>query len=127
MLILNYSHPLTAEQIAQLAAMLGAEPTIRTIPVHINQQQPLAEQVVMLANVAELSPDAWQKTPLIINPPGLATAAQVLLAEIHGRVGHFPAMLRLRPVADSTPVRYEVAELVNLNEIRDHARSSRNP
>ncbi len=34
-------------------------------------------------------------------------------------------MLNVRPVADSTPTRYEVAEVVNLQAIRDAARRLR--
>lgn len=49
----------------------------------------------------------------------------VQLAELHGRIGHFPVLIRLRPVADSVPTRYEVAELLNLQAIREQARYRR--
>ncbi|MFL5624460.1 MAG: CRISPR-associated protein Csx15, partial [Ktedonobacteraceae bacterium] len=66
----------------------------------------------------------WQTRPLLINPPGFAPAAFVLLAELHGRIGHFPSLIRLRPKAG--PVTgYEVAELLNLQSIRDTARLRR--
>ncbi|MFN3763696.1 MAG: CRISPR-associated protein Csx15, partial [Anaerolineae bacterium] len=48
-----------------------------------------------------------------------------LLAELHGRCGYFPAMLRVRPVPGSTPPRYEVAEIVNLQMLREEARKRR--
>jgi hypothetical protein len=72
-----------------------------------------------------LAPEAWQTTPLVVNPPGYTPAAVTLIAELHGRMGHFPAVLRLRPVTDSVPTRYEVAEVVNLQTVRDIARTRR--
>jgi hypothetical protein len=49
----------------------------------------------------------------------------VLLAELHGRCGYFPAAVRLRPVPDSVPPRFEVAEIVNLQAVREKARGRR--
>jgi hypothetical protein len=63
--------------------------------------------------------------PLIINAPGLAPLALVLIAEIHGRSGHFPALVNVRPAAGSTLPSYEVAEIVNLQALRDAAREQR--
>jgi len=54
-----------------------------------------------------------------------APAAFVLLAELHGRIGHFPSLIRLRPLPGSTPTTYEVAELINLQAIREEARGRR--
>jgi hypothetical protein len=60
-----------------------------------------------------------------VNPPGLAPATAALLAELHGRMGYFPSILRLRPVSGTTPTRYEVAEIINLQALRDAARLQR--
>ena len=115
MLILNYTHPITPAQVAQIRDITGGvEPTIRTIAVQIDHAQPLTEQVVALADAAALSAEEWQTTPLLVNLPGYAPAAVALLAELHGRMGHFPSIIRLRPVAGSTPTTYEVAEIVYL-------------
>ncbi len=48
-----------------------------------------------------------------------------LLAELHGRMGYFPAIVRIRPVVDSLPPRYEVAEIINLQNVRETARRFR--
>jgi hypothetical protein len=40
-------------------------------------------------------------------------------------MGYFPACLRLRPVAGARPPRYEVAELLDLQAMRDAARGKR--
>ena len=52
-------------------------------------------------------------------------ANATLLAELHGRCGYFPAQLRLRPVPGSLPPRFEIAEVLNLQALRDAARERR--
>lgn len=124
-LLLNYAHPILDVQLARVAELLGAEIALRDIPVTVARERPIAEVTVELADAAGLSPAEWQTTPIIVNPPGLAPLALALLAEIHGRAGGFPAMLNVRPVSGSTPTTYEVAEIVNLQGIRDRARLRR--
>lgn len=125
MLILNFTHPLTSAQQDQLASQLGQEPEIRDIPVNINNDSPLIEQIVAIVDAVKLTSEEWQTLPFLINPPGYAPAAFVLLAELHGRIGHFPTLIRLRPLTGSTPSVYEVAELINLQAIREDARRRR--
>jgi hypothetical protein len=72
-----------------------------------------------------LSPEAWQTERLLINPPSHNLIAVTLLAELHGRMGYFPACLRLRPIEGSVPPRYEVAEVLNLQDVRNAARGRR--
>ena len=126
MLVLNFTHPLTPNQRAQIEALADTPiEDVRTIPVQINQAEPLEPQITAIVNSIDLSSEEWQTLPLLINPPGYAHAAFVLLAELHGRIGHFPALIRLRPVPGSVPTTYEVAELLNLQSIRDQARQRR--
>ena len=126
MLILNFSHPLTPEHLAQ-AGTLAGEPVTRVIdvPVQIAPDRPLASQVAALAEQAGLTGEEWQTCPLLVNLPGYAPAAAALLAELHGRMGHFPAVLWLRPATGSATPRFEVAEIVNLQAIREAARHMR--
>ena len=125
MLILNFTHPLTDEHRAQIEALAGASiDEVRTIPVQIDQAEPLEAQVSRIVDAVQLSSQEWQTRPLLVNPPGYAPAAFTLLAELHGRIGHFPSLVRLRP--RSGPVTsYEVAELLNLQAIREAARKRR--
>ena len=126
MLILNFTHPLTPEQRAQIKALAHTSiEEVRTIPVQIDQAERLEPQITAIVDAVGLSSEEWQTRLLLINPPGYAPAAFVLLAELHGRSGHFPALIRLRPVPGSTPTIYEVAELVNLQTIREEARRRR--
>lgn len=126
MILLNFSHPLTPEQQRQIEALTG-RPIERIIEVHsqIDPQQLLVQQVADLVDQAGLSPVEWQTLPLLINPPSLNFIAIVLLAELHGRCGYFPAHLRLRPAQGSLPPRYEVAEVLDLQALRDAARKRR--
>ncbi len=126
MLILNYAHPLTAAHLEQLETLTG-EPVaeVRAIPAQLDLAAPFAAQAVALADAAALSSEAWQTTPLLVVLPALNFAAAALLTELHGRMGYFPPVIRLRPVPGAVPPRYEIAELIALQEIRDAARRSR--
>lgn len=125
MILLNFSHPLTSDQLTQVTTLLGEEPIVHPIAVQIDRKRPLQQVATALANTVDLSPQEWQTTPLLINPPGLAPLALALIAEIHGRAGYFVPILNIRPVEGATPPRFEVAEIVNLQTLRDSARQSR--
>jgi len=125
MLILNFTHPLTPEQRAQIEVLADTSiDEVRTIPVQIDQVEPLEPQITAIVDAVGLSTEEWQTRRLLINPPGYAPAAFVLLAELHGRIGHFPTLIRLRPKAGPVTT-YEVAELLNLQTIRETARKRR--
>lgn len=125
MIILNFTHPLTDEHKAQIELLADvAIDEVRTIAVQIDQDGPLAPQVSAIVEAAHLSSEEWQTRTLLINPPGYAPAAFVLLAELHGRIGHFPTLIRLRPKSGAI-TSYEVAELLNLQSVREDARTYR--
>jgi hypothetical protein len=126
MLLINFSHPLTDVQLSRVRELVGQDiERIIAVPTHLDHQRPFDEQVRELLATVALTAEQWQTIPLIINPPSLAPITAVLLAEIHGRSGFFPTVLRLRPVAGVTPPQFEVAELVNLQGVRDAARTRR--
>jgi len=126
MILLNFAHPVTEEQKQQIEALTG-RPLERVVEVRsqIDPQQPLVPQVVALADQAGLSLAEWQTLSLLVNPPALNFSAVTLLAELHGRCGYFPAHLRMRPVQGALPPRYEVAEIIDLQAMRDEARRKR--
>lgn len=125
MLILNFSHPLTQEQRTQIETLANTPiDEVRTVLVQINQSEPLDAQIVAIVDSIALASEEWQTRPLLINPPGYAPVAFVLLAELHGRIGHFPSLIRLRPKPGPITI-FEVAELLNLQAIRQAARKSR--
>lgn len=125
MLVLNFTHPLTKDQRAQIETIAGAAiEEVRTIPVQIDQEEPLEAQIRAIVDAVGLSSEEWQTRPLLINPPGYAPAAFVLLAEVHGRIGHFPSLIRLHPRPGPVTA-YEVAELLNLQTTREESRRRR--
>ena len=126
MILLNFAHPLTTEQLAQSEALLGQPFTqVIDLPVSFDPQQSFKLQAQALAASIPLTPSELQTAALIVNPPSLNYITSLILAELHGRMGYFPPLLRLRPVADSLPTRFEVAEVLNLQTVRDRARLAR--
>jgi len=100
------------------------EHIIETLP-NFDHIQSFADQAVALADSLALTAQEWQTTPLLVVPPALNFIAVTLLAELHGRMGYCPTVVRLRPIPGSTPTRYEVAEVINLQQVRDDARGRR--
>jgi hypothetical protein len=74
---------------------------------------------------AGLSREEWQTIPCVAVPAGYPAVWSVILAELHGRLGHFPDVARLRPTQPGSGEKYEVAEILNLRELRHASRSKR--
>ncbi len=126
MLILNFSHPLTPAQREQIAAATEQEiARVLDVPTHFDEQQPFPPQVAALLAGIELTPAQWQGEPILVVLPSLNFIAALLLAELHGRMGYFPPVVRTRPVADRVPRQFEVAELLDLQAVREAARGKR--
>jgi hypothetical protein len=126
MILLNFYHPLTPEQLAQIETLTGQRvERLIAAPAQFDPQAPFGPQLAALLEAVPLTPEAWQSTPILVNPPALNFIAVLLLAELHGRMGYFPPVVRLRPVAGALPPRYEVAEILNLQAVRDQARAKR--
>lgn len=124
-LVLNYAHPFTEEQLERVSALLESFPEVRFIPTEVDRTLAMGEVARELADAAGLNSTEWQTLPLLINPPALTPLALSLIAELHGRCGYFPPIINIRPVRDVLPPRYEVAEIVNLQALREQARSQR--
>jgi hypothetical protein len=126
MILLNFSHPLTPDHMAQVEALAG-RPVERVIhaPAQFDHARPFDEQVAALVERVGLTPQEWQTAPILINPPSFNLIAAMLLAHLHGRMGYFPPVVRLRPVEGAVPPRYEIAEIINLQAVRDAARKIR--
>jgi hypothetical protein len=126
MIIVNFTHPLTEQQRAQVE-QLTQQPieAVRDVLCHFDNQRPFAEQVSERVDAADLSSASWQQAPILINPPAFAPAAAILIAELHGRMGYFPALIRMRPIPGSSPTQFEVGEIINLQAVRDEARTRR--
>lgn len=126
MILLNFSHPLTPEQQAQIEALTGQR-LERVIDLHVqfDHAAPYLPQLAALLQALPLDPQELQSAPLIVSLPSFNVIAALVLAELHGRMGYFPPVLRLRPLEGSLPPRFEVAEVLNLQGVRDAARKER--
>ena len=136
MIIINFSHPFTPDQKSQLESRwksLGTDHQLTDdepfeyiqVPSQFDQLQSFVDQIRNLVDSIDLSNEEWQSLPILINPPAYNFAAMTLLAELHGRLGYFPSIIRIRPIPDSTPQRFEVAEIINLQSVRDTSRIKR--
>lgn len=124
--IINFAHPLTEKQRQQLETLVG-QPITEAVaaPVHFELEQPFVAQLIALLDSLPITPERWQTESWLVLPPSLNYITAILLAELHGRMGHFPTIVRLRPVQDKLMTEYEIAEIINLQAIRESARSRR--
>jgi hypothetical protein len=124
--ILNFAHPLTPKQLDQITALVGSPPEqVREIKVQFNVEQPFVDQTVRLVDEVAISAQDWQTGGWLIVLPSLNYIAALLLAELHGRMGHFPAIVRMKTVSNALVTEYEVAEIINLETVRQEARARR--
>ncbi len=126
MILLNFSHPITDAQRVQIGALTDSAISreIAAMP-QFDEQQPFTAQVEALLAQVSLSSAEWQGEPILVVLPSLNFIAAALLAELHGRMGYFPPVVRLRPVAGIVPRQFEVAEILDLQFIREKSRQTR--
>ena len=125
-LVVNFSHPLTEEQKERARLLLNCRiEEIIELPIQLDHERPFDPQIDEVVDKVGLTSHQWQTKPVLVNLPGYAPAAAVLIAELHGRMGHFPTILRLRPVRAEGTTTYEVAEIIDLQATRDAARGRR--
>ena len=126
MILLNFSHPTTDPQRAQIEALTSstAAREIAIMP-QFDEQQPFVPQLHDLLDQVPLTAAEWQGEPILVILPSLNVIAAALLAELHGRMGYFPPVVRTRPVVGAVPRQYEVAEVLDLQTIREMARKNR--
>lgn len=126
MQVLNFSHPMLSEQLAALADIMEGVTIGRVVDVKVqlNQDQPFGPQIAALVEGIGWTPTQWQHNQFVVSLPGLSAAGACILAEIHGRCGYFPAVIRTKPVGGPPP-KFEPAEVINLAAVRDIARHTR--
>ncbi|MDX9992707.1 MAG: CRISPR-associated protein Csx15 [Anaerolineales bacterium] len=126
MILLNFSHPLTADHLAAIAG-LTRNPVAQVVDlaIHFDHKQPFQPQLQKVLEVVPLTPQEWQTAGILVNLPSFNYIAAMTLAELHGRMGYFPPILRMRPVEGAIPPRFELAEVINLQALRDAARKER--
>lgn len=126
MIVLNFAHPLTPDHLHRIEELTRQSiEKLVEISTHFDNGRSFPEQIIELVEAVGLEPAEWQATLLLINPPALNLISVTLLAELHGRMGYFPPVVRLRPVPGALPPRFEVAEIINLQAVRETARTRR--
>jgi len=124
MQVLNFSHPLSAEQLTLISELIeGPISKVTEVKVQLSNDQAFGPQISALVDQCGLTPHQWQHTPLLVNLPGLSSAAALIIAEIHGRAGYFPDCLRTAPVG--SPPKFEPREILRLSAVRELAREKR--
>ncbi len=109
MLVLNLSHPLTDEQVAQIKGLSGQN-TIVVVhnPVQIEHEKPLMPQIKAILDVALAD---YKGGSIIVNPPGLAIAAVAVVRELQAR-GIEAQYIRMKPALRGEVRVFEVVELI---------------
>lgn len=122
--IINFSHPITAAQLAQISGLTVGDNAIRVIPApcQIDQTMPLAPQIVAMIDAIPLSAEDWQVERIIVNPPALANASIAAVAYLHGKMGYWPPIIR---VVAGEGGGFVVSEIVKLQQMRDAGRAMR--
>jgi len=120
--LLNFTRELTLPQQQAIEIELGQRiGRVIHLPVHFDNARPYGPKCVAIAEQIGLTSTEWGTLPIIVNPPGFVPGALCLLSELHGRMGYFPSMVRLRPIDNSNPQRFELAEVMNLQALRNAA------
>lgn len=126
MIVVNFAHPLTQPQVQTVEALTGqAVEQIIHLPAQFDDRLSFTEQATALVAAVGLSSELWQTAHLLVNLPAHSAIAGLVLAELHGRMGYFPAVVQLRRVAEITPPQFEVAAILDLQTVRDTARRQR--
>ncbi len=127
-LVLNFSSHLILPKQQQAIQKLLDWTTSEVIDARLGNVPETGNFVAALVNHIEkidLLPNDWQTSQMVVMPAGYAPAWSVLLAELHGRLGYFPDVVRLRPAPTHADEKFEVAEVISLREIRGEARGKR--
>lgn len=121
MILLNFAHPLHPSVVQALG---GTGITVVTCPVNLDMSQDFVPQIKAI--ISDMSKKlkiehSLEADRVLVNLPGLATAAALILAELHGRIGHFPEIIRLKQNEGI----FVLAETVDLQTVRNQARTTR--
>ena len=109
MQIINFAHPLTRDQLAGIQALANIKIAgVIEVGSQIDLNKAIEPQIEAMLDQINLTPQEWQTKPILINLPSLNFSTAALLAQLHGRVGYFPSILRLKPDTGGLAPRFEV-------------------
>lgn len=127
-LIINFSgHPVLPGQQKDIGKMMHwPSPEIINVSLgNVAEDHNFVSTIEKAVEKIALSPEEWQSTPIVVIAAGYSAVWSVVLAELHGRLGYFPDVVRLRPASTVSNEKFEVAEIMNLREVRHKSRDKR--
>ena len=126
MILVNFSHPLNKYQMVKIEELTGRSITrVLNTSDRLDQYVPFTEQIRRIIDDTGLSLHEWQTSTILINPPPYSPFATILMAELHGRMGQFPTIIRIRPTQNDNPTQFEIGEIIDLQAVRKSARTNR--
>jgi hypothetical protein len=126
MIIVNFSHPLSDAQKTEIERIQPHSiDRVIDIPTNFDNNLPFGEQAVSLARAVPLSAREWQTERILLLLPEQSAIAALMLAILHGYRGDFPTIIRRRRETGEVATVYEIAEIINLQEVRETARPNR--
>jgi hypothetical protein len=126
MIIINFSHPLSQAQLKTIEQLTRFPiDNVYDVPVQFDPDQSFTTEIEALMADFPVDSKTLQTEPILICLPSLNFIAAMLIAWLHGKTGYFPAIIRLKRQSDVLPPIFEVAEVINLQALRDQAREQR--
>lgn len=120
--VINFTRPLTGQQCAQIEESVGqAIGVLIDVTLVFDESRAFAPQCVTCLDKIGLTRTQWQTLPIIVNLPGLTAGAACLLAELHGRMGHFPSVVRLSQQSNNGLASYSIIEVIDIQNVRTAA------
>ncbi len=122
--ILNMTHPLTRENLSQIATLLNKNEDQLSVlhrSSHFNYGDPFPPQAFNLVDSFGLTTEQWQKDQIVLIPPSFSPIVALVISILHGKMGHFPTILYAVPIGGVT-TSYHYVGLINLQDVRNKAR-----
>lgn len=117
--IINFSHPLSEAALEQLD-----NPEVENVTIQLDIDVPVAAQIRAIVDGVR-SPLDGTVPNLAIVLPGMSEATAYIIAELHGRMGSFPAIVPLRRDADLGIFVVADESTQSLEAVRQDARKCR--
>lgn len=118
--IINFGHPISASQrvtVAELAEVPTDDVDVVEVAVHFDHSSTFVDQAAAAVDAVGFDTARWSAGGYVVVLPGHAVIAAVVLAEIDGRSGSLPTIVRFVP--GTAPGSWEVAELIDLRHHRN--------
>lgn len=126
-IVLNFSHDFTPEQREEILALLEKNEDEVEIREGLGRQYQYESAFGLVKHVREqvaavrLGASAWQECQIVVNLPAYSGGAMIALADMNGRMGYFPTVLRVERADDG----FHYTEALDLEQLRLRALKER--